>query len=243
MSEIKGQTILSIDDFVANIYDSNKQSVLFWDTCSLLEIIRFIYRNGDVNSYRILNKINGLIQSNTLHSVASELTITEWNNHQEQVKNDFEKSLIKTGEYHKNCIETINEINTFELNSEAIHDKNLLTDLGRLADDIITKTHFIQTDEIANKALKRVELKIPPASKKNEFKDCSVWETMVLLSERINAVNSDTDIFNKIFYSVNTDDFVDKSRAEKRFYANLLTESSMMDFICCSKLDEVNTRI
>ncbi|MEY8847356.1 PIN domain-containing protein [Psychroserpens sp. XS_ASV72] len=243
MSEINGAISISINHFVTNVYVPNKKPILFWDTCSLLEIIRFLYRKGDVNSYRILNKINGLIQSDDLHSIASFLTVQEWNDHQQDVINEIENSLIKTGTYHKNTIDTINEINTTTYQSERIDNKNLLNDLERLADDIISKTHFIESAEIADKALQRVALKIAPSNKKNEFKDCAVWETMILLSERINNVNQPGDNQNKIFYSVNTDDFVDKSREPKQFYARLLTEASVVDLICCSKLDEVNNKI
>lgn len=243
MSEINGRAVISIDDFVSTIYNTNKQPIIFWDTCSLLEIIRFLYRKGNAESYIILNKINGLIQSDSLHSVASRLTIIEWNNHQSDVIEEMKKSLALTGKYHNNCIETINEINTSTYISETIHDKNLLIDLERLADDIISKTHFIQTDEISDKALERVALKQAPANKKNEFKDCAVWETMVLLSDRVNTVNLPEDDFNKIFYSVNTADFIDKGKTPLQFYATLLTEASMVDFICCSKLEEVNLKL
>ncbi|MBO6573164.1 MAG: DUF4935 domain-containing protein [Balneola sp.] len=243
MSEIRGKDAISIDDFVSTVYSENKRPFLFWDTCSLLEIIRFLYRKGNVETYRILNTINGLIQSDELISVASSLTIVEWNNHQNDVINEIKTSLLKTGEYHKNCIETINQINPRALSSETIHDKQLVEDLERLADDIITKTYFIETEEIADKALQRVSLKKAPASKKNEFKDCAVWETMILLSERINSVSLPEDEHNKIFYSVNTDDFVDKSREPRLFHRSLLTEAAAVDFSCCSTLNEVNLKI
>lgn len=243
MSEIRNRTSISINDFISDIYQPNKKPVIFWDTCSLLEIIRFLYRKGDVNSYKTLNKINGLIQSNLLHSIASSLTIIEWNNHQKDVLENIESSLEKTEYYHRNCIETINEINTTTYLSESISDKNLLEDLERLADDILSRTIFIETEEIADKALDRVSLKRAPANKKNEFKDCAVWETMILVSERINEVNQPDDNYNKIFYSVNTDDFIDKSREPKIFYATLLSEASVVDLICCSNLIEVDSKL
>jgi hypothetical protein len=239
MSIISGKPILQINDFVS-LYNSSKKQILFWDTCSLLEIIRFIYKNGTVNDYNILNKINGLIQSDLLYSIASGLTIKEWNDHEQDVKDFVTDSLSKTGVYHLNSIQVINEINTTSYLSESIHDKNLVNDLSILADSIIDKTFFLEATEIANKALERVSFKRPPANKKNEFKDCVVWETMLLVSERIELTKNVGDSYNKIFYTVNTEDFINKSLLPKAFHGILQTEASMVDLICCQNLNEVN---
>lgn len=240
MSVISGKSALKIDDFVT-IYESNKKNILFWDTCSLLEIIRFLYKNGDEDDYKILNEINTLIQSDSLYSVASALTIREWNDHETEVINFVKDSLIRTSVLHSNSLKVINEINTTTYTSESLHDKNLVNDLEKLAESIINNTYFIETAEIAEKALERVSLKRPPANKKNEFKDCAVWETMLLISERIEATKIATDNYLKIFYTVNTDDFIDKSRTPKIFHGALLTEASIVDLVCCQNLKEIKS--
>lgn len=240
MSAISQKTILKIDDFIA-IYESDKKNIIFWDTCSLLEIIRFLYRNGNVDDYKILNEINALIQSDSIYSIASELTIKEWNDNEEQVVNFVKDSLIKTGNFHLNSLNVINEINTTTYRSESLDDKNLVNDLIVLAESIISKTYFLETTEIAQKSLERVTFKRPPANKKNEFKDCVVWETMLLVSQRIYVTKKETDEYVKIFYTVNTEDFIDKSRVPKIFHGTLLTEASMVDLICCQNLKEIKS--
>ncbi|KAF2079981.1 PIN domain-containing protein [Flavobacterium sharifuzzamanii] len=238
MSKISGKSALSVDDFVA-IYNANKKNILFWDTCSLLEIIRFLYRNGNVNDYKILNEINALIQSDSFYSIASALTIKEWNDNEELVINSVKDSLIQTTDFHFNTINVINEINATIYESESLHDKNLVNDLVKLAESIISKTYFVETDEVANKSLERIAFRRPPANKKNEFKDCVVWETMILVSERINATKEAADNYKKIFYTVNTDDFIDKSRMPKTFHGALIAEASVVDLICCQNLKEI----
>lgn len=237
MSVINNPTESSILDFINNTYAHAQKDIIFWDTCALLEILRFPYRGGDVNTYRILNKINGLIQSDDIYSLASSLTITEWNDHQQIISDETQNSLVKTGNYHRNCLDIINEIFTQGYASESIHDKMLVQSFETLANNILSKTIFIETEEIANKALKRVEHKLPPASKKQEFKDCAVWETIIKLSRDIYAVEQTQ---KQVFFTVNTNDFIDKSREPRQFHGSLLSEASMSNLVCCYKFDEVN---
>ncbi len=237
MSKINNPVEYSITDFVQNVYSANRRPILFWDTCSLLEVFRFPYRGGNLVSYQTLNRINGLIQNNNIYSLASSLTSTEWNDNEDKVKNDMQDSLTKTGTYHDTCIQIINEIFTTTHSSEPLHDKALVQSLEALADSILSKTIFLQTNEIANDALERVRDKRPPASKKQEFKDCTVWETTLRLSRSIYAIET---VNQQVFYTVNTDDFVDKSREPKIFNGVLLTEASLSNLVCCSNLTEVN---
>lgn len=239
MSKINGRPIVTIEDFVTTIYNNNKKNIIFWDTCALLEILRFIYKDGDINSYNALNTINALIQSDTIYSIASALTINEWNDNENFVVDEITKSLKLTSKFHKTSIEVINKINTSAYISEPIFNKNLLEDLRLMADSIILKTTFLDTPEIANKALERLSLKKAPASKKNEYKDCAVWESMYLVCEKINNTKVAGDNFSFVFYTVNPNDFIDKSREPKQFHGTLLAEAAVVNMICCQKVEEV----
>lgn len=97
----------------------------------------------------------------------------------------------------------------------------------------------MDTEDIANKALIRVADKKAPASKKQEFKDCAVWEIILLVSEKIKKANPTDTTYTRAFYTVNTDDFIDKSREPKVFYTSLLSEASLATFICCKAIEEV----
>lgn len=241
MSKIVNPTIYSVNHFVNNIYNAQKKQILFWDTCALLDIIRFLYRNnGNIATYRCLNSVNNLIQSDAIYSISSSLTIREWNDHEDKVKDEIRLSLQKTSVYHKNTIEVVNAINSTSYISESLHNKRLLETLEIFAKSVLDKTFFLGTEDIANKALIRVADKKAPASKKQEFKDCAVWETMLLVCEEIRNVSPmDYGSYNKVFYTVNTDDFIDKSREPKVFYPSLLSESSLKGFVCCKVIDEV----
>lgn len=243
MSKIVNPTTYSISHFVQNVYNKQKRNLLFWDTCALLDIIRFLYRNGDVNTYRAINSINSNIQSDTIYSVASSLTIKEWNDNESKVISEIDNSLNKTSNYHKNSIDVINEINSTTYIAEALYNKMLVRDLDILSQSILAKTIFLETSEIANDSLVRVANKLPPASKKQEFKDCAVWETMKLVSQKIESAKTTSDSYNKVFYTVNTDDFLDRSRIPNVFHRELLTEAAVLDFICCKQVDETYAAI
>lgn len=240
MSRINNPVLTSIHDFVATIYTAGARNIFFWDTCSLLEILRFPYRGGDVNGYRILNRINGLIQADTIYSIASSLTVTEWNDNENDVKDSMRDSLTKTDHYHSTCLGVANEIFGTGHMSEPISNKDLVQNLEHLADSIIAKTIFIRTDEIANSALERVRDKFPPSAKKPEFKDCAVWETALKLSRDIYAIDNAHD---QVFYTVNTDDFVDKSREPRRFHGILLTEAALSNLRCGFTIGQVDPMI
>jgi hypothetical protein len=240
MSVINNPIVRPIQDFVANEYSLSPKPVLFWDTSSVLEILRFPYRKGDLNSYRALNRINGLIQADTIYSVASSLTITEWNDHQENIKLETQESLEKTQHYHNTCIQIINEIFGSAYIVETIHDKGLADNFEVLADSVIARTIFLTTDEIAQPALDRVRLKQPPSKKKPEFKDCAIWETALKLSRDIYAIDP---AHHQVFYSVNTEDFIDKSKNPLMFHAILLTEASLSRLHCSYLVEDANANL
>ena len=48
---------------------------------------------------------------------------------------------------------------------------------------------------------------------------------------------------NKVFYTVNTDDFADKSKKLYQFQRVLLTEAAANSFLCCLTFREVETAL
>jgi len=95
----------------------------------------------------------------------------------------------------------------------AIGDKGLSYEFEKIADDILRKTMLLDTDSVSNNALWRVAAKKAPASKKQEFKDCAIWETV--LSVACAVQNSGMKM---VFITVNTDDYLDKSKTPKAPY-------------------------
>ena len=220
MSNINPPTI-GINDFVQNHFNPNPKNIILWDTCSLLDILRLPYRNGDINAFQNLIQIKALIDNNTIHSICSSLTIAEWNEHEVKVKQETQDSLLLTSNFHKNSVDIINSIFTSTHTTTKLDDKDLVNELEHIADEILVRTQFVTTDEIANSALWRVANKKPPASKKREFKDCAIWETALAIGSGINGSGKKI-----VFFTVNTDDYLDKSRTPQVLHGTILSEAT-----------------
>jgi hypothetical protein len=211
---------ISIDDFI-NHYNDAKKNILFWDTCCLLDILRFPYRNsGNLSAMQSLIAIKTLIENDEIYSVCSSLTEVEWNNNEGNVKTIMQDNLELTTNYHKNSIDIINHIFSTANPTSSLHDKGLLQELENIVDQILSKTIFLNTDTISESALWRVTQRRPPASKKQEFKDCAIWETAISVGSRIQGQG------NKfVFFTVNTDDYMDKSRTPKIIHNAINSEA------------------
>jgi len=225
MNNINPPTI-GISDFVQNHFNLNPRNILLWDTCSLLDILRLPYRNGNINTFQNLIRIKELIDNNTIYSVCSSLTIAEWNEHEPKVKQETESNLLLTSDFHKNSVDIINSIFTTTHPTTKLDDKGLVYELENIADEIVAKTQFVTTDEIADSALWRVANKRPPASKKREFKDCAIGETTLAIGSGINGSGQKT-----LLFTVNTNDFMDKSRTPAVLHGNILSEATTIGVI------------
>lgn len=233
------KNLRTINDFVDSIYKKISKPILFWDTCSLLNIIRFLYRDeGNVHdTLKSIQYIADKICKNEIYSVSCDINITEWNNNIDNTLNDVRHSLQKTTDYHKNAIEAINVLYNYKKWSEPLTKYSIEFELQSIALAIIDKTYFLKVDkDIAFNALQRVKMKQPPAKKKNEFKDCAIWETMLSLCRNINMVNPTN---NNVFYTVNTEDFCCLKNEQKVFIYELTAEAVTNNFSCCNNINDV----
>jgi hypothetical protein len=237
MSKINLPTI-GIDDFVQNHFLASPKNILVWDTCSLLDIMRLPYRNGDLTALQSLIEIKNLIDSNTIFSLCSSLTMTEWNDNEDNVKQGTQKSLELTSIYHKNCVEIINNIFTTPYQTTQLDDKGLVGELEKIADEILNKSIYLNTDTISDSALWRVAQKRAPASKKQEFKDCAIWETALAIGSAVNGNGKKV-----IYFTVNTDDYIDKSRTPKVPYSSIISEAVSMNVDFTLTFQDAHTRI
>lgn len=211
---------IDIIDFVQNQFQANPKNTIFWDTCSLLDILRFPYREGNVDSFKKIIEILNLINNNELYSLCSSLTIVEWNEHEESIRIETDKSLELTSTFNENSIDIINHIFSTTYPKTKINDKGLVVELENICNGILSKTVFLNTNSISDNALWRVAQKKPPASKKQEFKDCAIWETVLSVSTQVQSHGKKV-----VFFTVNTDDYIDKSRNPKIPYANIISEA------------------
>lgn len=240
MSTIGGKLITyeGFDDFHSE-YIANPKPIFFWDTCGLLEIIRFVFRknNGRATLNAILELANK-VDNNEIYCVTSELAAIEWDDNVDTALKDMRESLLKTENYHALAAATINTILPGTVQSDPISTFRLEEVLRDIALNIAQSSHFIRYQDVAEDTLTRVAAKTPPAKEKDaEIKDCAFWETMLRVCKNIKEAMPGGSP-NKVFYTVNTKDFADKSRGNAVFFRELQAEANLLDFSCALMIDE-----
>lgn len=237
--DINSILLKPVADFKANVYSANPKPVVFWDTCALLNIIRFIYREkGDFEcKYNSIKYVHDRIINEDVYSVTSEIIVNEWNNNIDKTLSEFRQSLEDTTKYHLGGITVSNLFNGRGDKSEPLTGKGLETHLYQMVKDIVDKTYFIAYDkEIAYDALQRTSGKTPPAGVKEEFKDCAIWSTMVVFSKEMNTIGENKQ---KVFYTKNTEDFCIKKSDPPIFLHALTSEAITIGFDCCVSIENV----
>ena len=244
MSTIGGRNITekSFADFIA-FYTADPKPILFWDTCGMLEYIRFIYRyNNGVATLNAMLDIASKINNNEIYSVTSELAAIEWDDNVDIVENDMQINLEKTTEYHSLAVETINRLYGFTYTSIDLTAYRLKEMLRDISLNMAEHTHYLLFEDITEATMERVATKTPPAHKKGgEIKDCAMWESMMHLCEQINKVMPGGSP-NKVFYTVNVADFADRGRGRVYFH-ELQEEAKQKGFHCTFDIDDAVRRL
>jgi hypothetical protein len=213
MSKITNPNIIDKAAAILHI-DTEKKPVIFWDTCSLLDIVRLPLpdRKQTVDSLEKVIEIKNKIVSKDIISISSELCITEFNNHIETWTRTLELESKKLSKTFNNFIGFINKVN---LGATPIPQADLsvyrLEDLlCQIIHAITNETLFISEDNtFATFAHFRTTNKIPPAKKKGEYKDCYVWGTCL----EIRQTNSDKS-YPYNFMSSNVTDYADNNKID-----------------------------
>ncbi|TXD81176.1 hypothetical protein ESY86_18550 [Subsaximicrobium wynnwilliamsii] len=210
---------------VINLIDIHKKPVLFWDTCSLLDIVRLPLpdRNNKVDTLSKVIEIKDKIVSNDIISLSSELCITEFNNHIENWSKRLESESKKLSKSHNKFIGFINKVN---LTSQTISDIDLSIYkieelLCQITHAIISNTIFVEEDDTFKEfAHFRTMNKIPPAQKKGEYKDCYIWATCL----EIRNTNTDKS-YPYYFISSNVSDYANENK--KEFVTEISNEATI----------------
>lgn len=238
MTKISDPTLFNINQ-VTSIVNESRKKIIFWDTCALLDIIRFP-RDNELVTFIDLIKIHNEIMNDKVYSIASEITITEFNDHVIATINET-KDLIKKASQQYNSIVTAITHFTSALADHNIVDLssyNIERYLINIVEDILSKTIFIEKKEIAPLWLDRIVLKKTPLKRKGEYKDAAIWCTCLSLSEKI-AISGDND--SVLFFSSNVNDYYEAGT--KNFNRDISTECSMYNIFFGINFTEISSKL
>lgn len=234
----------SAKQFCNQVYRGHVKPVLFWDTCAFLNIIRFIYREdpGDVTTFESIKKVYDAIMNDSVLSVSCVSVISEFNDHINDTVTEVKDSIAQTYLYFKNNTDVINVVDNTTRQYSDIRQSDLQVKLYQMVVDIMHKTKFINVDKTAtSNAHQRVLQHKAPAGKKEEFKDCTIWEVMLSCYRQLNTVDV---IHPKIFYTVNVQDFCHLvNKIPQGFLHDLVMEAASLNFKCSKTIFEVESAL
>ncbi len=193
----------SVEKFISQL-EVPEPVFLFWDTCSLLDIIRLPFRTNSKRHLDFYQRIKTLIDEGQIISVASELTIAELGYNFQKVELEYDnylKKLQRDFNLHQDYLIQCNNIDEPIL-PFTLSEKGLKQYLLKLFNEIVSKTTFISEKQAFNKfAHFRVSYHMAPAQKKGEYKDCYIWATCLELAKE---TPENSQIY---FFTRNKDDF------------------------------------
>lgn len=200
----------SIEKLLSKFDAENHYDIIFWDTCSLLDIIRLPYRTCSVQNLDFYQQVFTLIKDKKVLSVASELTIAELNYNIPNVEKEYDNYLKKLQQdlkCHEDYLIKCNKIDDPMINF-TLEQKELKQSLFKLLDELISNTIFLTENLNYNKfAHFRVSYHMAPAQKKGEYKDCYIWATCLELAKQSSSYDT-----NILFFTKNKDDFFENGK-------------------------------
>lgn len=187
MLRITSPNIISKSAAIHHI-DTVKKPVIFWDTCSFLDIIRLPIPERK-QSAAVIGKvieIKNKIVSKDIVSLSSVLCVREFNDHIENYVKMVELASKNLSGSFNNFIDFINKIQlgATPIPSVDLSVYKLEDQLCLIIHAIINETLFVsEEDSFAQFAHFRTKNKIPPAKVKGEYKDCYIWGSCLELRQ------------------------------------------------------------
>lgn len=181
--------------------------MVFWDTCSLLDILRIPERkkHDDLDKYI---QLKDLIVNNNVISCTSECVIFEFNQHhykQEQVLDSHQNKFEIFGGLHTR---TRRDEDKIRLN-KALAEIEVPPILKGILNEILSNTYEIKKqNSFRDAADLRIWSLRAPAKVKAEYKDCYIWETFIQMAQQFPTGNNRPKM---IFFTNNTKDYFDNS--------------------------------
>ncbi|WP_407829343.1 PIN domain-containing protein [Shewanella algae] len=181
--------------------------VLFFDTCSILDILNSIHLHGLSDSYA--KDMLELIKSNenSCWLVSCENVNEEWNDNIGSVLSTMNKEIKRLERSISSTINMTNLVlNTKYSMPPKFSDLNISDKIKSLAESFLKSCRSIErTNEHTVKAMHRVRKYEAPSRKgKNEPKDCEIIECFLDLCEELRNAGFKEKI---IFVTANKDDF------------------------------------
>lgn len=181
--------------------------MIFWDTCSILDVSRVIERST-YDDFKRMEVIVSAIEKGEIISITSELVVNEYQ------KNVIEVDGTRISQINnlKNTINYIAGIIKRNTTKQKLLSASNLLDVEREISQLVEKlwrNTIVIRDSLTLQSLahKRTLRENPPSKNKSQYKDCFIWSTYISLIKKM-GVNSP----RSIFITSNTSDYGEGTR-------------------------------
>ncbi|BDP36340.1 DUF4935 domain-containing protein [Vibrio parahaemolyticus] len=185
----------------------NEQPVLFFDTCSILDILNSLHLHGLPDSYasNMLELIK--INEKSCWLISCQNVNEEWADNIEVVLSTMDKEIKKLDRSISSIINVTNLVlNTNHSMPPKFSDLSISSKIRSLSEHFLKSCRSIErTNDHTLKAMQRVrKLEAPARKGKLEPKDCEIVECFLELCQELRAAGFNEKI---IFVTANKDDF------------------------------------
>lgn len=228
MISITNLNIKTLDE-VLDLINNNTKPVVFWDTCSLIDIIRLPLpsRKNSLELMTRIIEIKDVILQKKVYSLSSERCIKELSDNALTEIGNYEKELTKLGRDVNTYIDFINT-SGFTLTSISpisLNSYKLELYFCDLTQAILNNTIFIKAHNCFQESADiRTVNKMTPAKTKGEYKDCYIWETNL----QTRKLHNDKSLL-WTFISSNTTDYT--NNVDKTNFASDIAEETSVNNI------------
>jgi len=190
---------------LTNRINTHPAPLLFLDTCAILDLIRFPYRNKQLPN--LINATNKLLSKATpqppqLWVVIADQVEKEWHDNKKEVSDELKEEIEKCQRELTIFSDILQQtLLTTNLTNFSLEDD--FVNLSKRVLDVSLK--IIEDDGLVNKAWQRVKAGEAPAKKgKQEMKDCVIIEHYLEVCQQLRTTGFSQPV---IFVSSNVKDY------------------------------------
>ncbi|MEK4107021.1 PIN domain-containing protein [Paenibacillus sp. FSL R10-2791] len=196
-----------LDDLVDMIMGKEK-SILFLDTCCVLDIIRVFIRGHVPNLHAAVEIIEAAIPE--YYIVFPSLINKEYRDNIDLVIHEVKKQIKKSHEFSKAFFEVIDFMKLQKVVIPSFESYKIEELLLTISDNILQKGFMLINEDLyAANVLGRVVHNIPPSKQgKDSTKDCMIFEEILGLGDKLRSRGFDKSI---VFASSNTQEYENES--------------------------------
>lgn len=221
----------SIDEAVAHIANCSAPVIMF-DTCSLLDIVRFPKLGCHNHRNILVAYMLGKVEVANVHVIITRVVMDELNKHLDVIQSETSILLRDIDEQHKELHSAMKYLPNAIMgmypggNAVSLGDLEIALKLRKIIDGVLNKAICLPNEkDVLTKASHRVVLNKAPSKKGGSGPDCVIIETYLAFVNKLREKEFNKEAY---FLTSNKKDFCD---AQKKIHSDLARDFEKLKII------------